>query len=325
MANPNKTQAPTAARNETRLIRLLDRTHTRLAAGQAPGPGLIITPIVRLMHELRSTLSEPEWRVAVAEKIRGHPVLLRLYEDPFTSYGFRKPRGYPGDAVLMDFIYRDGASSIWVESATPLGRALYRECVEHPSFSAIRARRTYLAQRLAASCREASRPRILAVACGHLREAAVLKALPPEARPERFVAVDRDVQSLALAQSEHADLQIEPLHLSTLDLIRADRQLGTFDFVYCPGLYEYLPDDAARPLTAQLARMLNPGGRLLIANMLPELSSAAYMEAVMDWWLVYRTAPQLESLASSLDPDCRVAIHRHPYIAYLEIEKLGPA
>lgn len=196
--------------------------------------------------------------------------------------------------------------------------------MERPSFVAIRNRRDYLSSRLAALCRTGGRPHILSVACGHLREAdsldsAILESaiLNSAIRPGRFVALDQDPATLEVAKSDHRGIGIEPVQASVLTLLRSGPELGAFDFIYSAGLYDYLSDDVARRLTAKLAGMLNPHGRLLIANMLPELPAAAYMEAVMDWTLVYRTLPQVKNLAGAAH---RVVTFERPFIAYMEIE-----
>ena len=63
-----------------------------------------------------------------------------------------------------------------------------------------------------------------------------------------------------------------------------------------------MSDEAGRRLLAAAVDMLNPGGRVWIANFTENLWSSGYMEAVMDWWLVYRSEAQLASMAEYVDP-----------------------
>jgi SAM-dependent methyltransferase len=128
---------------------------------------------------------------------------------------------------------------------------------------------------------------------------------------------------LATAQADHRALPLNARQISVLDLLRGGQQLGAFDLIYSAGLYDYLSDTTARRLTRQLAGMLKPGGHLLIANMLPGLPAAAYMEAVMDWWLIYRTLAQFAALSSDLGSAYRVTTHTGPYVAYIDIAKEG--
>jgi hypothetical protein len=106
-----------------------------------------------------------------------------------------------------------------------------------------------------------------------------------------------------------------------LTLLRSGQELGVFDFIYSAGLYDYLSEDTAVRLTSKLASMLKPGGRLLIANMMPSLPSAGYMEAVMDWWLIYRTTQELKSLSAGVGTGYKVTTSRRPFVAYMVIEK----
>ena len=306
--------------DRSRLLRLLDRYAAHLDRSDVPGSKAIVTPIAGALSEHQRAVSRDEWNDCILRELRPHPMLARLHEDPYSSYGFRKPRGYPGDAVLLDFIYGSSANTGLFEGASPLGAALYRECMEHPASIAIRARRDHLCGRLADLCQSGARPHILSVACGHLREADALDAAAETMRPGRFVALDQDPGTLEVARSDHRRIQLEVVQASVLTLLRSGATLGAFDLIYSAGLYDYLSDDVARRLTAKLAGMLNPRGRLLIANMLPELPSAGYMEAVMDWWLIYRTIPQLKALAEGLADAYRVVTYERPYIAYMEIE-----
>ena len=71
---------------------------------------------------------------------------------------------------------------------------------------------------------------------------------------------------------------------------------------YAAGLFDYLTRDVARALTGALLHMLSPGGRLLIANFTPETSDAAFMEAFMDWQLVYRDEADMRLLLQGVPP-----------------------
>ena len=89
---------------------------------------------------------------------------------------------------------------------------------------------------------------------------------------------------------------------SALGLIRTGREeFGRFDFIYALGLYDYLSDEAGRRLLSAAVEMLNPGGRVWVANFTEDLWSSGYMEAVMDWWLVYRSESSLASMTEYVD------------------------
>jgi hypothetical protein len=54
---------------------------------------------------------------------------------------------------------------------------------------------------------------------------------------------------------------------------------------------------------AVLFRALRPGGTLLVANFAPDLRDIGYMEAIMNWHLVYRDEAVLERTARKIPRD----------------------
>lgn len=107
---------------KSRLLRLLDRYLADLESSEGAPAGPVVTPIASALSEYRSGVSSDEWRESIRHEVRPHPLLARLHEDPFSSHGFRKPRGYAGDAVLLDFIYGAGANTGLVETPAAWAR-----------------------------------------------------------------------------------------------------------------------------------------------------------------------------------------------------------
>jgi SAM-dependent methyltransferase len=252
--------------------------------------------LVQALAELRSLLTTEEWNRA-----RGSAEIQRLRsllcEEPHAHRASTKPRGYAGDAVLLDLIY--GCIAL-PDHTTALGRAIYGWTTENSvAFQSVRQRRAFLAQVLDGIAERRSNARVLSVACGHLREAQLSSAFVGGAIGE-IVAVDQDPYSLEVVRSTYAGLPIRCVQATVGDIVKGRLELGEFDHVYAAGLYDYLPDNLARRLTAVLWSRLAPGGELTIANFVP-FREAAYMEAVMDWHLLYRTEAELRSVASDLD------------------------
>src|SRR6185503_16334963 len=67
---------------------------------------------------------EPETWPDFARSCLDHPLRHVLHQDPFTYRAFSKPRGYAGDAVMMDYIYGLGEMDRAAREATPMGRAI---------------------------------------------------------------------------------------------------------------------------------------------------------------------------------------------------------
>ena len=81
----------------------------------------------------------------------------------------------------------------------------------------------------------------------------------------------------------------------------------------------------AQQLTASLFAMLHPGGRLLVANFLPNGPTVGYMETYMDWHLIYRDVPTLEAVSADVPAaaiaDQQTWVDEFQCIAYLDIHK----
>ncbi|HTX35191.1 MAG TPA: class I SAM-dependent methyltransferase [Bryobacteraceae bacterium] len=308
-------------KGESILFAELDALAAALAE-RLPSPGFL-TDVVTLLARHRTAVGWQEWREFATGAFRRHSIVPLLLQEPSSRYGLRKPRGYAGDAVLMDFGYGAGGSERLVSEAGPVGQELYRQMFDSPWSSVLRARRNYLAARIGKAC---SRPsnRILAVACGHLRE---LQQLPPHCQPGRFLALDQDGESLATARAGLSGFAIECCKCSAFRLLSSRFEIGDFDFIYSAGLYDYLDDTFGARLVLALARRLAPGGTLLVANMLPGFGCSGYMEAVMDWWLIYRSAAEMLALARGAIESggftARAFTANDDSIAYLEICREG--
>jgi extracellular factor (EF) 3-hydroxypalmitic acid methyl ester biosynthesis protein len=66
------------------------------------------------------------------------------------------------------------------------------------------------------------------------------------------------------------------------------------DFIYAAELFDYLSTPFATALTTIMFESINPGGRLLFANFLPNIRDCGFMKAIMGWWLIYRTENDLQ-------------------------------
>jgi SAM-dependent methyltransferase len=217
-----------------------------------------------------------------------------VHQDPFTYHAYSKPRGYPGDAALLDLIY--GYEESWPSpSASHLGRLLFNCTVISPASEGVRARRGFVADLLDRLAEERAKPHVLSVAAGHLREAN-LSAAVRRRRLGRFVALDNDSLSLAEVQRSYGWLGVETVHASIRRLLTNHLQLGQFDLVYSTGLFDYLRQSTGRRLVANLFGMVRPGGRLMIANFLPDIRDVGYMEVYADWQLIYRTRQEMMDL-----------------------------
>ena len=247
---------------------------------------------------------DPETWPDFARACLDHPLRRLVHQDPFTYRAFSKPRGYAGDAVMMDYIYGLGEASSAARGATPLGRAIFAHMSTRPSARAVRYRRSLLAS-LIDSTASRGGDTVFALAAGHLREVELSGAIQ-NGQIKRFVAMDQDTDSLSVVARDYARLGINAVSGSVRHILSGKAQPGTFDFVYAAGLFDYLGAPVATALTRELFDMTRPGGTLLIPNFKAGAPDTGYMEAFMDWRLIYRNHDEMRALAAALPAD-RVA------------------
>lgn len=257
-------------------------------------------PLILGTDQLRRAGADAGWH----QRLREHRIAALLRQEPATGWAFRKPRGYAGDAHLIDFLYEHAASVNELRAATPRGRAMNAMVLASPTAVAVQERRRLLARLLDATAERVARPEALVLACGHLREADYATSLD---RFDRLVALDQDSESIAAMRRSYC-------HVAALVAVEASigrmivRPLvhGRFDLIYAAGLYDYLDDSTATRLTKGMFSALKPGGRLLFANFCTGVPDYGFMDAFMDWRLILRDETEMQRLVDAL-PGAEVA------------------
>ena len=244
-----------------------------------------------------------------------------------TRRSFEKPRGYAGDAVMLDHIYGTGEGRLAPHPASTDGQ-VYAYTLNAPAPAAVRFRRQVLARLIdeAAERRGEGKAVVVSIACGHLREADLSRAVQA-GKLRSFLAIDQDVESLNVVDTDYGLLHVETRHGSVRQVIGDRIHLPRCDLIYAAGLYDYLDDKVAMRLLQIMVAALNPGGRVLVANFVPNVPDVGYMEAFMDWWLTYRDMQQVTQLFDALPPEVRGPIDSFfdPdfNIAFAVMEKAG--
>ena len=304
---------------------LLSATQARLRALESRGSG---PDAERSIHALTLGLWN-DWRNAWADaaqclpEIVAAPNHLRLAKQyteaqltrelmgaPLWRQAYTKPSGYPGDYVVMDYIY-DGAPA----GDTPFGRIAHELAVHIGQF--VVKRKDLVRQAIAEAVARSAGPEPCTVAslgCGPAREVAEFLMLEPrEARPVHFVLVDQDSEALRCAGRQlsaaraasprRSPVRIDPRHLSVLKLLREvepSALLPRADMIYSAGLFDYFSDRTCRALARRLYGALRPGGLLLLGNMKAGTDMLWPLELIADWSLSYRTAEGILSWAEGL-------------------------
>jgi hypothetical protein len=270
-----------------------------------------------------------DWRIAWAEAAQCLPEIVAAPEQlhaakdyteahltpelmgaPLWRQAYAKPLGYPGDYVVMDYIYQGSPAG-----DTPFGRIAHALAVQIGQF--VVKRKDLVRQAIAEAVGRSADPAPCAIAslgCGPAREVAEFLALEPLGeRPMHFTLVDQDSAALrcagrnlsaAIAASRrNAPVRVDPRHVSVLSLLReagSSSPLPRADMIYSAGLLDYFGDRTCRALTQRLYEALVPGGLLLLGNMKAGTDMLWPLELIADWSLRYRTAESVLSWADGL-------------------------
>jgi extracellular factor (EF) 3-hydroxypalmitic acid methyl ester biosynthesis protein len=98
-----------------------------------------------------------------------------------------------------------------------------------------------------------------------------------------------------------------------------------YELIYCSGLFDYFSDRVCRQLVAMYYEWLAPGGRLVVANMNDEQKPFRRMvEYLLDWRLIYRDGPCMESFVPAHAPRDSWAVFHEPALANLFLEVRKP-
>ncbi|HUW55926.1 MAG TPA: class I SAM-dependent methyltransferase [Planctomycetota bacterium] len=230
--------------------------------------------------------------------IRRFPTLLKLLER-FTrtrlshviggwewlasrSLLIRESRRDPGGYLALDLVYR----------YEPAGRSLLERCADwyflhSPMSIAVRMRlivvAAWLAWRAEALLRKEGRVRVLSLACGGARDAALAFAPMPGRRQVDFLGVDANPKALEYARRLTRKAGLHHFRFERRDALDLDgRWKDQFDLVLVIGLFHYLSRDQIREALERFHDVLPPGGRLLF-DVAGHHPSRRFFEEKLGW------------------------------------------
>lgn len=275
--------------------RFLDQIYERFPRRDPKAIGKRMEDLLQGLCRIRREMPQESWDTFCKEVVPGHKLTEIIRQDPFTSHSARKPRGYAGDASLLDYIY--GYQDL---QTTELGQCIYNYTVNTPTSRAVRTRARIIARIIDRLAEEKGELRIFSIACGHLREAEMSKAMQ-QGKISEYLAFDQDEESLSVVNERFGGNIVHTVQGSIGDLLMGKlKHLGQFDFVYAAGLYDYLSQRLATRLTSLMFNFTSPGGVTLLTNYMPDTVGTGFMEAFMEWNLIFRTPDELLGTASRI-------------------------
>ncbi len=248
-----------------------------------------------------------------------------------------KPLGYPGDYVIMRYLYEDRfeGSSLWA-------KALHLAGSTAPACEAVRSRKDMVGEHLVALAKDKAargeRARILSVAAGPAQETIELLSSHPELSNHLDILLfDQDRDALEFVNNrlnrlrgelgaEVAGAQVQLRH-DTIKRLLEDpgifEDFGPVDMVFSSGLFDYLRFHTGARLLENLYGTLAPGGRLLAGNIVPEQPTRWVFDMHMDWFIEYRSREELLTMgeAAARNASPRIIEERTGWNPFVELTR----
>jgi len=210
---------------------------------------------------------------------RTNPLISKSY---FMNHARTWPRGYQGDYLLLEGVYRN------IPLSQGIGYYLDRHSLSTTLSIAARERLAVLRDLLAVQLRSRDELRVLNIACGPCREVLELAQEIKTSRA-RFTCLDFDVEALNFASNRlaHANLPSEQISFHRYNAVRMinhERNLKEFgmqDVIYSAGFFDYLADHVLISLLRASYKLLNPGGTLIA----PFKDSRRYRTPEYHWFI----------------------------------------
>jgi extracellular factor (EF) 3-hydroxypalmitic acid methyl ester biosynthesis protein len=294
-----------------------------------------VSPLLERFEEIANSLVVEELRPMHRTYIKRqlHPVVLC---SPFIYRTYQKPLGYAGDYEMVNMMVRDP-----YEGSSMFAKMLNYLFLNTPPVVAHRNRITWLTRKLEEETRRVAQAgrvaRILNLGCGPAKE--IQDFLRRDELSERasFSLLDFNDETLLhtsrildeVKRGCHRSTAIQAIKKSVHQVLKEatrpgpELEPGTYDLVYCAGLFDYLSDRICKRLMNIFYDLLAPGGLLVVTNVDASNPSRNWMEYVLEWHLIYRDHRLLQQLAPDAAPPgtLRVNTEATGVNIFLEVRK----
>lgn len=271
---------------------------------------LATSELTRLTDEVLGRGSALEARLGAKKLADSVKVHFRHLTSPWAYKGtvvkraLEKPRGYPGDYLLLESIYDNSSLS------RGIGIASDRYFLNNSYSAAVRNRLVKVKgflKEFIANGRSGEPFRVLNIACGSVRE---IRELLDEGgdffgrTKVHITCFDHDKEALGYSEKKLdggiRNLSLEFVHGDVLNFLKENSFPAGYDLIYSVGLADYLPDRLLKRLLIAWAHLLKPGGRLLITHKDLERSKPLAPEWFCDWGFYARTEEEMVDTFNSL-------------------------
>jgi extracellular factor (EF) 3-hydroxypalmitic acid methyl ester biosynthesis protein len=222
-----------------------------------------------------------------------------------------KPRGYSGDYEMLSRMYQNRLCD------DTLGRHFDRYFQEEAAPVAVRNRMRMMADWIVAAAESHIGESPLHVAMvgsafGLEIRDALVRLSPAQRQQVKLTLLDLDPAAIEFARSQLESLVPAcQLHATSANLFRLPQRsaisvpLQAADLLFCPGIFDYLDDEAAAAMLRCFYERLAPGGTMTVFQFAPTNTTRTYMEWLGNWYLLYRTPEEFRRvvLTAGIPPE----------------------
>ena len=233
----------------------------------------------------------------IMQKVRDnfrHLIGAWAYKSPILKRAFEKPRGYPGDYLMLEAVYDNRPS------AKGIGFYFDKYFLDNPYAVAVRCRKDKLREILKKEIKNSSLKiiKIFDIACGSCRE---VKELPQSLFKDKtvvFTCLDWDGEALVFSRQAVKDFPTNAkFNFIKEDIMNLINSFDKQDLVYSIGLIDYLPDRVLRLFMQFFYGLLKEKGKLVLTHKNKEKTFSPLPPAwFCDWKFIPRSKEEVINL-----------------------------
>lgn len=298
-----------------------------------------IPPINHLHRRFEEIVDELEESAKPAHQSLTRRQLHSLFLcSPFGHRSYAKPLGYAGDYEMVNMIMRSP-----YEGPTLFAQVMNVWLLRQFPSEAHRNRIKYLTDKLIAEAmrlQSSNRPlRVFNLGCGPAHEIQAFLRQSALSDNTDFTLFDFNEETIQQGRTLLEKVRRENgrgthLHFqkrSVLHLLKEAAKPGRsaspqYDFIYCAGLFDYLPDRTCQQLMTVFYDWLAPGGLLVATNVFACRPFRHMLEFILDWHLIYRDPSQMLAVApeQAAPHECVTCSDPTGTNLFLEVRKPSP-
>lgn len=232
-----------------------------------------------------------------------------ILESLILKRALEKPRGYPGDYMMLEYVYDNKPVS------QGLGHYFDQGFLDSQLTKTVRSRKETMRSILENEINDVARGiSILNLASGSCREIAELDTAKIVDKPD-FVCVDFDEEALKYSKSKTKDKDISFIKDDIIEIARKGRGelFKDKDLIYSIGLVDYFPDRLLKRLLLLILSNMKSDGKLILTFKDRDRYKPIQEDWLTDWTFVPRNQMSIEELFRDLElPGISVAYSREP-------------